>query len=149
MKLGELQDIIDLSITQKQRSQMVSGNIRDKEVLITVANGSTINTRPSVKIKSAEFGFDWESHQFRIEPEQNLFVINTYKRYLLFAYQEFYSKGGMHDCLLKTNDYQKLNEEAIDYAAMNDYDHIQYYDCQTGDIFVWDYERREWKDNDE
>lgn len=74
MKLGELQNIIDLSITQKQRSQMVSGNIKDKEVLITVANGSSINTRPSVKIKSAGFGFDWESHQFRIEPQQNLFT---------------------------------------------------------------------------
>lgn len=67
------------------------------------------------------------------------------KRYLLFAYKEFYSGGGIHDCLLKTNNYHKLYEETIYHAAMNDYDHIQYYDCQTGDIFVWDYEKREWE----
>lgn len=29
-------------------------------------------------------------------------------RYLLFFYQDYYPRGGMEDCVLKTNDYDEL-----------------------------------------
>ncbi|WDQ45566.1 lambda protein [Enterocloster phage PMBT24] len=67
MTLGELQKQIDRAIILKEFSQMYTGNIRDKEVLITL-NGKSDTSRPSVKIASAGFGKEWESSQFRIEP---------------------------------------------------------------------------------
>lgn len=73
MTIGELQDTLNSAVILKQTNQMYTGNIRDKEVLITI-EGDSIGSRPYCKIQSAGFGFDWEHNQFRIEPSEKLFT---------------------------------------------------------------------------
>lgn len=64
------------------------------------------------------------------------------KRYLLFAYDEYYPGGGMYDCKLRTNDWDEINREVVKLAER--YDYVQYYDSEVDDFFDWDSEYKEW-----
>lgn len=65
MKLSELKRVVDFSVGLWRDE-------KDPEVLITLANNS-IGGRAATSVQHVGMGFDWESGQFRIEPEQRLY----------------------------------------------------------------------------
>lgn len=66
MKLSELKDIVDRSIESQPRQA-------DSEVVIAVKMPySTVGAIPTVPVKLAWNGFDWEAGKFMLTPEENL-----------------------------------------------------------------------------
>lgn len=93
MKLGELQDAIDFAILTKQRNQMYSGNLRDKNVVIITSEsfvkGNPFKS-PFSEISNANFGIDWDAGQFIIKPSEPLVKKSTLDNVL--KQLEYYKK---------------------------------------------------------
>lgn len=53
-------------------------NQRDKQrtVNIVVVNEGTMGSTPTVNVKQASFGFDWDSQMFMLFPEQPLTILS-------------------------------------------------------------------------
>lgn len=58
-------------------------------------------------------------------------------RYLIFAYHAYDAKGGMQDCVYKTNSYKEVNSFTKKYVADdgNYFDFMEYYDTQENKIY--------------
>lgn len=67
MNLAELKESIDWEIAHLERYQQLN----EIQVLITLKDRS-VGGRASSAIRRIDMGFDWESGQLRIEPEQRL-----------------------------------------------------------------------------
>ncbi len=65
MKFSELKRLVDLYHRD--------GHYEDPEVVIQVKLPySTVGAQPTVKVKSVQMGFDWDSGKFIIAPEESL-----------------------------------------------------------------------------
>lgn len=65
MKFSELKHLVDLHYHPDYRE--------DPEVVIEIKLPySTVGASPTVKIKNANMGFDWDSGKFILHPEENL-----------------------------------------------------------------------------
>lgn len=53
-------------------------------------------------------------------------------RYLVFGYDGYYPRGGMHDCIEKTNDLSKVKEI---FTHNRKYEYLEFYDCATGETY--------------
>ena len=62
-------------------------------------------------------------------------------RYLVFAYLDYYPRGGMEDCIYKSNDLDHVKDFVREYIKNNidDFNEINYYDCQEGVFYEADY----------
>ena len=49
-------------------------------------------------------------------------------RYLLFAYDQYYPRGGMDDCVFMSNDWNEIYDR---WKKLNQ-DHSHVYDCESG-----------------
>ena len=60
-------------------------------------------------------------------------------RYLVFAYGQYYPRGGMEDCVLKTNDYKEIERKIQEIKKdidnyIEDFDEVNVYDTHTDEI---------------
>lgn len=66
MKLSELHRLVNLYYDPSKPH-------RDQDVVVVIKTPhTTVGAHPSVKIKSARPGFDWDAGQFQLMPEENL-----------------------------------------------------------------------------
>lgn len=63
-------------------------------------------------------------------------------RYLVFAYSDYYPRGGMEDCILKTNNFEEINPFIEDYIQNHDldFDEMHYYDCEEDKTYEAEFE---------
>jgi hypothetical protein len=69
MKLGELQNIINRTINDNPLA-------KDCEVTIPISGENGIGSTPSVSVRSAGKGFDWDGYMFMIFPDTHLYKKN-------------------------------------------------------------------------
>lgn len=64
------------------------------------------------------------------------------KKYLLFAFHEYYPCGGMDDCVFVADNIDELNSYALQYIEDNndDFDCMYYYDCNSGKTYEAEFE---------
>lgn len=53
-------------------------------------------------------------------------------RFLLFAYDQYYPRGGMDDCDFMSNDWREIGDRWKTLTA----DHSHVYDCESGRIYT-------------
>lgn len=58
------------------------------------------------------------------------------KKYIVFAFDNHYPRGGANDVKFCTNDFERAKGVAYDYRKDNDYDNAQIYDLEK-EIVVW------------
>lgn len=64
------------------------------------------------------------------------------EKYLLFAYRDYYPRGGMEDCILVADSFEELNLYIPKYIRDNEYDfdNMHYYDCQTSKTYAAEFD---------
>ena len=64
------------------------------------------------------------------------------EKYLLFAYRDYYPRGGMKDCILVADSFEELNLYIPEYIRDNEYDfdNMHYYDCQTSKTYIAEFD---------
>ena len=67
------------------------------------------------------------------------------EKYLLFAFREYYPRGGMDDCIFVADNVDELNSYAMQYIEGNkyDFDYMYYYDCNSGKTYEAEFEEKE------